>query len=216
MGCIGKSFISVRTPKHQPCSTGKQNDKKVITLQAICDSKSKFLNVYTSVPSEVPVSNTHELLYFIRRVLPSICSPNYHVLGDATYPLKECLMTPLPDNNGQLTAADNNYNFLINRTLATIEIAFGILKNRFRQLMHLDFHKETTMSQFIVGCCVLHNICIDRQDIYNEKIPLNFTINLNSGSLLHDDGDNKLSPLALLKRNELKDVLYMKTTKKEI
>ena len=214
MGCIGKTFISARKPKHQTQTLciSKQNDKKVITLQAICDSKLKFLNVYTCAPSEEPDHRTSELFDFIRQVLPSICSPNYHVLGDSTYPLRECLMTPFPDY-GQLTAADKHYNLLINRTLATIEKAFGMLKNRFRQLMHLDFHKEATKVKFVVACCVLHNICIDRQDLYVEELPVNLTVNLNNASLAHDGCDDKLSRFAQLKRNELKDVLYMKTTK---
>lgn len=212
MGCIGKTFISARTPKHEvkPKSSNNKQDGISITLQAICDSKLRFLDVYTSVPSKNPDTNTGDFSYFIPQALPLLCSTDYHILGDSTYPLREYLMTPYPDN-GHLTDAEKHYNLLIDRTYHVIKTAFAVLKNRFRQLKRLVFHKRTTMAQFIVTCCVLHNICIDQQDFYDEEIPVSLDIDANSEALTRPSSDDMLPLVAQLKRNQLKDILY-KTT----
>jgi len=62
-----------------------------LTLQAICDAKSRFLDVFTGSPSH------HARVFklsFISNMLPDICRNEWHILGDAAYPLKKYLITP--------------------------------------------------------------------------------------------------------------------------
>jgi len=61
-----------------------------------------------------------------------------------------------------------------------IENAFGILKQRFRQLQMLEFHTVDKLTKFVMAVCVLHNICIMKND--TEAI---FDSNWNIG----DDND---------------------------
>lgn len=209
MGCVDGSYISVRTPKHKIRSTyANRHDTISITLQGICDSRLRFLDVYTGVPSKIHDSRILKLS-FIGKDLPYICSPNYHLLGDSAYPIREYLLTPFRDY-GNLDESQKNYNLQFCRTRVKIENAFGALKCRFRQLLRLDFHNVETMAQFIIATCVLHNVCIDRDDFCDEEEISEFHI---SADPLDDDRrENSLTQLGQIKRNQIKAFLYDSTT----
>lgn len=96
--------------------------------------------------------------------LPRICGTKYHLVGDSAYHIREYLLTPYK-NYGNLTASQINYNKKLSACRVLIENCFGLLKSRFRQLQHLDMHKVSKSTKFIISCCVLHNLCIDRGDL---------------------------------------------------
>ncbi|KAH7954065.1 hypothetical protein HPB49_015317 [Dermacentor silvarum] len=93
----------------------------------------------------------------------------YHILGDAAYPIREHLLTPFK-NYGNMTQAKSKYNTCHASTRVVIENAFALLKQRFRQLRYIEFTTVDKITQFIVGCCVLHNICLDNGDIDVEDL----------------------------------------------
>ncbi|XP_065365590.1 putative nuclease HARBI1 [Calliphora vicina] len=210
LGCIDGSYISVRTPKHKIRSTyANRHDTVSITLQGICDSKLRFLDVYTGVPNKIHDSRILKLS-FIGKELPNLCAPKYHLLGDSAYSLREYLLTPFRDY-GNLSDSEKNYNLKFCRVRVKIENAFGVLKSRFRQLLRLDFHNVETMAQFVIATCVLHNICIDKNDFLYEEITSD-EIHINSEHYDDDRRDNLLTQLGQIKRNEIKDLLYNSTT----
>lgn len=171
LGCVDGSYVSVRTPKHKIRSTyANRHDTVSITLQGICDSKLRFLDVYTGVPSKIHDSRILKLS-FIGKDLPNLCAPKYHLLGDSAYPLREYILTPFRDY-GNLTASEKNYNLKFCQTRVKIENAFGVLKCRFRQLMRLDFNNVENMAKFIIATCVLHNICIEKMTLLTRKYVL--------------------------------------------
>lgn len=102
-------------------------------------------------------------LSFISANLPDICGDEWHILGDAAYPLRKYLITPYR-NYGKLTEQQKNFNYKFSACRVKIENAFGLLKSRFRQLIRLDFNTVRRSSQFIIACCVLHNLCIINAD----------------------------------------------------
>ncbi|XP_071636127.1 putative nuclease HARBI1 isoform X3 [Temnothorax longispinosus] len=110
----------------------------------------------------------------VKQKLPQICGKNYHILGDSAYPIREWLLVPFK-NYGNLREMENRYNKKHCQTRVRIENAFGILKARFQQLLlQIDMHKVEKITKFIVCCCVLHNLCIDNNDIWDEDdIPYN-------------------------------------------
>lgn len=57
-----------------------------------------------------------------------------------------------------------NYNKKLSSCRVLIENCFGLLKCRFRQLQYLDMHQVSKSTKFIMSCCVLHNLCINRGD----------------------------------------------------
>ena len=58
---------------------------------------------------------------------------------------------------------------LFNETLSgarsVIERAFGLLKGRFRRLKSLDMSNVERIPHVILACCVLHNICLAKNDL---------------------------------------------------
>lgn len=128
------------------------------------------------------------------------------MLGDAAYPLREYLLTPYRDY-GNLSNSEKNFNLHFCRARVKIENAFCLLKNRFRQLMRLDFHNVETMAKFIIACCALHNICIDRNEMLSEEIS-NTELNYDNEEIMESDQrNNLLTQLGRIKRDEVKNYL---------
>lgn len=79
------------------------------------------------------------------------------MLGDSAYQCTQFLLTPFRDN-GHLSAAEKNYNFKLSSCRVVIEHAFGILKQRFRQLYYCKLKGIKKICHFIRACMVLHNL----------------------------------------------------------
>lgn len=118
--------------------------------------------MFTGTSSKIHDSRIFSLS-FIRNKLSTVCQSKWHIIGDAAYPLRQYLLTPYRDY-GNLTNEQIIYNKKFCATRVKIENTFGLFKSRFLQLLHLDFHKVDKCAQFIISCCVLHNICIDNND----------------------------------------------------
>lgn len=165
LGCVDGTYVETRCPAHKIASTyTNRHDKKAYGLQAISDSDRKFQDVFLG-----HTGKTHDAQVFKRAFvldkLPVICEGNkFHLLGDAAYPVREYLLTPFRDY-GKLTPEEVRYNFKLSQTRVRIENAFGLLKGRFRQLLYLEFWTVDRATQFILACCVLHNLCIDAGDL---------------------------------------------------
>ncbi|KAJ8978132.1 hypothetical protein NQ317_014187, partial [Molorchus minor] len=59
----------------------------------------------------------------------------------------------------------------LSATRVRIENTFGILKTLFRQLQHVDMWSVDRMSKFVIVCYILHNICIDNNDLWEDYVP---------------------------------------------
>lgn len=168
IGCIDGSYIYVRKPAKKIRATYvNRHDLLSITLQGICDSKRRFIDACVGCPSRIHDSRIFSLSP-ISDQLQEICHGRYHLLGDAAYPLRDYLITPFKDY-GNLTAKQVKFNLAHCQTRVRIENTFGILKQRFRQLMRLDFFHVERMSKFVLACCTLHNLCIKLDDQWQEE-----------------------------------------------
>lgn len=89
-----------------------------------------------------------------------------HIIADAAYSIHPHVMVPFRDN-GHLTVLQKNYNFCLSSTKMVIERAFGLLKVRFRILLDcLPLTDIEKIPQIILACCVLHNVCMSRNDLF--------------------------------------------------
>ncbi|XP_066596552.1 putative nuclease HARBI1 [Prorops nasuta] len=162
--CVDGTYIPIRTPAHKKKSTYiNKHDMTSLTLQGICDANKIFLDVFTGPPSKVHDARIFKLS-FISKILPNVCEDQFHLLGDAAYPLRKYLITPYSDY-GNLTIEQKQFNYKFSACRVKIENAFGLLKGRFRQLIRLDFCTVQRASKFIVACCYLHNLCIYNNDL---------------------------------------------------
>lgn len=170
IGCIDGSYIPVRCPVGKVRSVYvNRHHYPSLTLQGICDNRKRFLDASTGAPSKIHDSRIFRFST-ISKKLPQLCAGKYHILGDAAYPSREFLMTPIRDY-GSLDASDKAFNAKLSSTRVLIENAFGELKGRFRQLQRVDLTTVDNMTKFILACCVLHNICIDNGDSPDGLVP---------------------------------------------
>ena len=100
---------------------------------------------------------------FISKELETVCKDNFHIIGDAAYPICPYLLTPYR-NATLLDERKTIYNRRLSQTRMKIGNAFCLLKQRFRQLSLVYFHSVDKVSRLIMACCVMHNLCIDNQD----------------------------------------------------
>ena len=97
----------------------------------------------------------------------------YALACDSAYAITPWTLTPYR-NVGTLSRKQKRFNKLFAATRGLIENAFALLKQRFRQLLLLDFHTVDKMTKFIISCCVLHNVAIDAADFdpFGDEEPL--------------------------------------------
>lgn len=206
LGCIDGCYIYIRKPMHKIRSTYVNRHGLIsITLQGICDADKKFLDVFVGATSKIHDSRIFKLSHIYLH-LPTICEGKYHILGDAAYPLREFLLTPYRDF-GDLSEQEKKYNKKHCQTRIKIENTFGLLKQRFRQLQRLDFFTVERMSKFVLGCCVLHNLCIEEGDLWSDVSESERSISVQDNlrtavdenemeAVLHADGERKRNIIA--------------------
>ena len=90
------------------------------------------------------------------------------MLLDAAFSLMSTVLTPFPQNS--TSAFHKQFNTIFSETRGKVEHAFGALVSRWRTLWkHLYMLDEECMARTILACCVLHNICIDANDVEEEE-----------------------------------------------
>lgn len=93
------------------------------------------------------------------------------LIGDDAYELHPRLMTPFP--SGSLTERQANYNKHHSLAHQVVVRCFQLLKGRMRSLLEtLPITRVKLIPEYIVACCVIHNICIMQGDTINiENLP---------------------------------------------
>lgn len=126
----------------------------------------KILNCYTGWPGCVHDARVlrNSGLYH-KAEAGELIIPNFYILGDSAYPLRNWLVTPFK-NVGQLTRQQIKFNQRLSSVRQNVERAFGHLKGRFRRLRDVPLHSHREICTLIYSSCVLHNLCIQ----YNDDI----------------------------------------------
>lgn len=174
----------------------------------ICNHKMEFIHSYVGYPGSV-----HDQRVFSVSGLQDFCNdeskfPNdTHLIGDAAYKILKTLLVPYKDN-GHLTEKQKNYNYCLSSTRMVVERSIGLLKGRFRILLdRLPMRRIDLIPKYIMACCVLHNICIMRNDmieipiIVEDRIENNVD-DINFNVILHAEGKEK--------RDRIKDTLRLR------
>lgn len=86
--------------------------------------------------------------------------------GDSAYPLTNWLVKPYPDR-GRLTPEQRKFNVKLSAQQSVVERAFGTLKAYWRIALKKVEQKTSTLKKTLIAACVLHNICIERGDLYD-------------------------------------------------
>ncbi|KAK4880033.1 hypothetical protein RN001_008179 [Aquatica leii] len=134
IGAIDGCHVAIKAPSHNSVDYYNRNNYHSMILQAVCNDRRQFINIFVGTPGRV-----HDGLDI------QLVTHNEHLLGDAAYPLLRFLLKPYRDN-GHLTNAEVRFNARMSSVRSLIKQAFGLLKDM--------------IPSVITAVCVLHNIII--------------------------------------------------------
>jgi hypothetical protein len=152
-----------------------------MVLQAACDFRSQFRSVQVGWCGSVHDARVFRSSTVGQSILAGTvfggltCSlPNgttlpLGVLTDAAYPKAECVIKPEVDG-GNLTDPQLWTEYCQSVQRQPIERGFGRMKGRWRVLLLRAYHKLTLVPVVIIACCVLHNICEQHAEEFDEDL----------------------------------------------
>ena len=85
------------------------------------------------------------------------------VVADSAFSFSTWLMKPY--TSAILTPEERYFNFRLSRARMVTECAYGQLKGRFRVLYVKSECNEDTIKAITLACIVLHNICIEYDEV---------------------------------------------------
>ncbi|XP_067206947.1 putative nuclease HARBI1 isoform X1 [Linepithema humile] len=165
IGAIDGTHIKIDAPKENAADYVNRKGYHSIQLQVVCDHRAFITHCYVGHPGSV-----HDQRIFKQSEVATYLNDDKkfpfdsHLVGDSAYVLHEHLLVPFKDN-GHLSTAQKYYNFCQSSARVVVERCFALLKGRLRSLMHcLPMTRVDLMAEYIVACCVIHNICILNRD----------------------------------------------------
>ncbi|KAH9375888.1 hypothetical protein HPB48_008962 [Haemaphysalis longicornis] len=147
------------------------------TCLAILTYLGNQCNMYSIADRfDISESSVHACIERVLNLLHSLSAEviswpydsNGYILGDCAYLLLPCLMTPYKDTAQSFPTWKKKYNKCHSQQRVAIEVVFGLLKQRFRRLYLVDTASIKQCCLIIMGACVLHNLCNDERDLFDE------------------------------------------------
>ncbi|XP_062406915.1 putative nuclease HARBI1 [Sardina pilchardus] len=182
-GAIDGTHIPILTPRHDPASYYNRKGWHSVVLQAVVDHNLCFTDLFVGRPGRMHdahiFANSHLFkkvedeqggYLFPREVSRTVNGVEIpvHIIGDPAYPLRKWLMKGFT-NQQALTKQEQNYNGHLNSARMVAEKSFGRLKGRWRCLAKRLDIATASVSDVVLACCVLHNICeIHKEDFLPE------------------------------------------------
>ncbi|KAJ8927291.1 hypothetical protein NQ314_020260 [Rhamnusium bicolor] len=134
--------------------------------------------------------------------------PEYHIIGEAAYPLKTYLMTPFSDT-GYLDHSQTTYNVCFSYVQSITKRVFASLEEKFRRLKCLDVVDLELANNIITAACVLHNFISDHNDVSGlEEEEDIYDENDDRGNTELAVDESAGGAAAIQKRNTIVNVLH--------
>ena len=208
IGAIDGSHIPIKAPHLFPVDYFNRKGFYSIVLQAVVDHKKKFLDICVGWPGSTHDSRvlTNSNLYNKfnnQNNLVTTYFNNKYILGDGGYPNLGWLIVPYKDIGRGLIQKQTYFNLKHSQTRIKIEQAFGLLKGRWRCLLHNLEVSFEIVSHIITACCILHNICEERHDFLPPGEQYHDT-----GTDINSETNNIETSEGNAKRNAICDFLW--------
>lgn len=171
IGAVDGTYIPIKAPKIDPQSYITRKCNYAFTLQAISDPSLMFNDIFIGYPGSVSdcrIFRNSDIYRLITENLINYFPDGEFILGDKAYPLLQWCLPPYI-NRGRMTAAQIYFNGIQSRTRQVIERTFALLFGRFRRLKFLDMNRHDLIPGTVLAACVLHNICLNFQDLLIEE-----------------------------------------------
>ena len=171
-GCVGALDGSLIRLKKNPGDDSYVDRKGhfSIALQAVCDSNTRFLDVFCGCHGSMQDSRVLRLSELVRNNLGSNLPSGFFLVADGGYGIRPWLMIPFRQVRAQSQAHAND-NLWLSRCRVRIEQTFGSLKGRWRMLHNVDMSVPSAI-RTIVACCILHNFLLDENDEWVNSVPI--------------------------------------------
>lgn len=214
VGAVDGTFIPIKAPTADREVYVTRKCNYALTLQGICDADLKFTDCFVGYPGSVSDTRIFRNSHIYKDVLHNTAAffPNEEfIIGDKAYPVTSWCMAPYI-NRGNMTLQQRNFNLRISQTRQCIERSFASLFGRFRRLKFLDMNRFDLIPATVLTSCVLHNICIDNNDLNNineyiaEGLPF-----VHGHNIFDDNNENhqqEQPQIGQQKRNQLCEQLF--------
>ncbi|KAJ8356291.1 hypothetical protein SKAU_G00190850 [Synaphobranchus kaupii] len=141
-----------------------------LQMQAVCDHRGKFLNVFTGYPGSVHDAQVLKCsdMYVHRQYPPQ----GWFLIGDGGYP---CIQDPItlitPYREPVQGPVQARYNGQLSRARGVVERAFRVMKTRWRSIFLKALEFQIPFAIKLINCCaVLHNLCINNEDLVDPDV----------------------------------------------
>ena len=138
-----------------------------LNVQAVCDSRTRFLCVSIVCPGSCHDSVAYAQSDMPQRVaaLPGL----YHIVADAAYPESEKVLCPFAGRG--LPTLEDSYNYHQSQVRMSIERAFGICVARWGVLWRPLRTSLQNSVRIIRACMLLHTFCLDELSEVDAAVP---------------------------------------------
>ena len=178
LGVIGGTHIEITTPQNAVDYFDREHLYSV-TTQAVIGEDLVFLDAAIGYPGGMHDTRVLRCTQLFRKAengailnQPAIKISGTQIrpllLGDETYPLLPSLIKPFPDNVN-LASAQRRLNQKLTSASSIGERAFGVLKGRWRILLNRLDCRFANAPKVILSCCILHNICQEAGDEFDDE-----------------------------------------------
>lgn len=215
IGAVDGCHIPIKRPKDNANAYYNRKRFHSVILQGIADAHCRFIDVSTGYPGRIHDARVFRISRIGREAengqfpraptkrIGGISVPPC-LIDDPAYRLMPYCMKPYPEGLG-CTNTQLNFNRHLSSKRVVIEQAFGLLKARWRCLYKVMEDNLSNISDTIVACCVLHNICIDRDNLgghgnvqHNQNVagcthPLALNLDARQGQTIRDVISNHLA-----------------------
>ncbi|XP_054081673.1 putative nuclease HARBI1 [Zeugodacus cucurbitae] len=205
IGCMDGIHFKINTPKHDAISNYDSKGVHSMIMQAICDSKLRFLDVFIGFPGSCHDGNVWKSSPIFKGITSGEVpiAGGGIILADSAYPLSKYLIVPFRDN-GRLTTDDRKFNHYLSSTRVLIEQAFGVLRQKFKILNHIDVISLKRVSKVMLSSAILHNFIINNDEDSNIVESNGIIPNTNDDPETENINNINDSSEGISRRNELK------------
>ena len=180
LGAIDGTHVPILTPATDfKGDYFNRKQRYAVNTQAVIGSNLEFLSVATGYPGSLHDARVLRNTMIFRRcengeylsapkdVIEQIVIRPL-IIGDSAYPLSDWLIKPYR-HAGNLTPSQRYFNRRLSASRSIVERGFGLLKARWRCLLKRLDNEIENISDVILSCFILHNICQISQDEYLDE-----------------------------------------------